>query len=129
MDDKAEAAWSLLQAGEMEELQALLTEETIELELPLVRDKIIGRPNLMTARRYCDLVTNSITFWEWCLDGYQWRLPGGLDPVLTDSDRRVIRGGSWSVNGDSCRAAMRGRSEPGQAATDVGLRPIITRVK
>ena len=67
--------------------------------------------------------------WEWCLDGYQWRLPGGLDPVLTDSDRRVIRGGSWSVNGDSCRAAMRGRCEPGQSEADVGLRPIITRVK
>ena len=38
--------------------------------------------------------------WQWCYDLYQFKLPGGTDPVVTTGTLgRVRRGGSWDNNG------------------------------
>ncbi len=47
--------------------------------------------------------------WEWCEDAY-------------DGSTRVIRGGSWSLTAEYCRAACRGRRSPASANHDLGLR-------
>lgn len=47
--------------------------------------------------------------WEWCLDGYDKSLPGGVDPVRSPSDSslRVVRGGSWNFDAFEGRCANR----------------------
>ncbi|HEY3964305.1 MAG TPA: SUMF1/EgtB/PvdO family nonheme iron enzyme, partial [Planctomycetaceae bacterium] len=46
--------------------------------------------------------------WEWCLDWYAPKLPGGVDPLVTeeleDEARRVARGGGWGDAGENCRS-------------------------
>jgi serine/threonine protein kinase/formylglycine-generating enzyme required for sulfatase activity len=57
--------------------------------------------------------------WEWCQDGY------GLYPnptVPAEGSLRVGRGGSWSYGGMGCRAASRGRFEPGLRSDGLGFR-------
>jgi formylglycine-generating enzyme required for sulfatase activity len=51
---------------------------------------------------------------EWCADWHGEKLVGGTDPVgvLTGPDR-VIRGGSWDLDGFDCRSASRGGYDPG----------------
>lgn len=44
--------------------------------------------------------------WEWCFDWY------GYLPAKTAGNYRVIRGGSWSYDAGSCRAAYRSRNWP-----------------
>ncbi len=68
--------------------------------------------------------------WEWCedvwhdsyngapSDGSAW-LSGG------DSSLRVLRGGSWSSNGDACRAASRDWNAPGDRDDNVGFRVVV----
>ncbi|MGB8854253.1 MAG: formylglycine-generating enzyme family protein [Pirellulales bacterium] len=47
--------------------------------------------------------------WEWCLDGYEKSLPGGVDPVRSPSGSplRVVRGGSWNFDAFEGRCANR----------------------
>jgi len=49
--------------------------------------------------------------WEWCEDHFE---AGG--------SARVIRGGSWSDRGTSCRASIRGSYEPSDRGYDLGFR-------
>jgi formylglycine-generating enzyme required for sulfatase activity len=58
---------------------------------------------------------------EWCLD--QWDFSdnyAGLpatDPVCTTGPNRVLRGGYWISNAQSCRSAYRGASDPATPTT------------
>ncbi len=68
--------------------------------------------------------------WEWCLDywhnnyssaptdGSGW-MSGG------DSSLRVLRGGSWYVNGGDCRSASRGSTWRGDRYYAVGVRVVV----
>ena len=62
--------------------------------------------------------------WEWCADGYGPYAAGAAsDPSGPGSaTRRVLRGGSWSDYGRSCRSAYRYRDEPGYRIQDYGFR-------
>ena len=51
--------------------------------------------------------------WEWCRDGYEEKLPGGVNPEVTKATYRVVRGGSWPFPSASSRSASRFRFEPG----------------
>jgi formylglycine-generating enzyme required for sulfatase activity len=56
----------------------------------------------------CDMAGN---VWQWCENLHQ-----------KDSTRRVFRGGSWSSQATSCRAASRASRLPGSREKDNGLR-------
>jgi len=59
--------------------------------------------------------------WEWCIDWYADKLPGGTDPMGAFSDSlRVFRGGSWFYYGRFCRGALRPGSDPGSATSVSG---------
>ena len=69
--------------------------------------------------------------WEWCRDWYHVRLPGGVDPDLSNirgvpnrdgSYSRVRRGGAWIEAGWACRSAVRLRYEPERVSDHIGLR-------
>jgi formylglycine-generating enzyme required for sulfatase activity len=47
--------------------------------------------------------------WEWCEDPY-------------DASSRVLRGGSWGVNADDLRSAIRNHDRPGNRGKFVGFR-------
>jgi formylglycine-generating enzyme required for sulfatase activity len=60
------------------------------------------------------------TVWEWCLSKHD-------SPDLTasrsdDFDHRVLRGGSWGLNRDDARCALRDRNYPDDRGSDVGFR-------
>lgn len=55
--------------------------------------------------------------WEWCSDGYDENFYGQtsgvvVDPECLSSDRRVLRGGSWSSFAGYSRSALRFRGAP-----------------
>ncbi len=61
--------------------------------------------------------------WEWCADGYDATLPGGVEPrVMTNGSRRVLRGGGWSNTARRCRSANRLRNTPSYRNSNLGLR-------
>ena len=60
--------------------------------------------------------------WEWCEDGYQERLPGGVDPLVSTGQSRVIRGGGWYDRGGDCRSANRLRGSPDIRSVLYGFR-------
>lgn len=45
--------------------------------------------------------------WEWCRDCYADKLPGGEDPLVTQGDKRVLRGGCYVSSDSNCRSAER----------------------
>ena len=67
---------------------------------------------------------------EWCLDWYG-AYPGGTvtDPqgpaTPTSGMYRVLRGGSWNMNGGLCRSASRSCSTPKSTRRTDGFRPIL----
>ena len=64
--------------------------------------------------------------WECCTDWYAKGLQGGADPKGPLSGlSRVVRGGSWSYDAISCRAAFRFRYVPGLRTFDLGFRPAL----
>ena len=64
--------------------------------------------------------------YEWCLDWYTDKLPGGTDPAeMTTGDSRNIRGGTWNRRGASCRNAYRYSYDPSQRTNNIGFRVII----
>ena len=67
--------------------------------------------------------------WEWCLDGYNSNLPGGVDPVVKSSSYRVIRGGGWFDFARSCRSADRYYYSPGYRYYCLGFRICIVPVQ
>jgi sulfatase modifying factor 1 len=71
--------------------------------------------------------------YEWCRDWYHTKMPGGVDPDLSEvkGDRnrdgtysRSRRGGGWSDDGAACRSACRLRYEPERSADHIGFRVI-----
>lgn len=61
--------------------------------------------------------------WEWCLDTYQERLPGGTDPVvLNETSYRVVRGGSCFDPAAYCQVAARSWCLPVTRRSGVGFR-------
>jgi formylglycine-generating enzyme required for sulfatase activity len=62
--------------------------------------------------------------WEWCQD-WLGAYPGGavIDPVgPAEGEDRVLRGGSWIVDGRHARSAQRDANLPGVRIDDVGFR-------
>jgi len=62
--------------------------------------------------------------WEWCADRY-CPYPSGVavDPLgVCDSDRLVIRGGSWYYGADSARSALRYTHMPVDSGPSLGFR-------
>ena len=75
---------------------------------------------------------------EWCLDWYHGRLPGGIDPDLSQirgvpnrdgSYSRVRRGGAWNDEYIYCRSAFRLRYEPERRADHIGFRVVLKQAK
>lgn len=68
--------------------------------------------------------------WEWCLDHVELnkqnmlksRIPGAVDPFITEGRWRSLRGGSFNVGFNRCRAAYRGANDPGVKRDDRGFR-------
>ncbi len=64
--------------------------------------------------------------WEWCQDrhaaNYYKSSPREDPPGPTQAWLRVVRGGSWSFHGWSCRSAYRSGCEPGYRGRDLGFR-------
>jgi formylglycine-generating enzyme required for sulfatase activity len=65
--------------------------------------------------------------WEWCQDYYYDAYSGAdeKDPIKVlqgPIDARVLRGGSWSNDAESCRAACRVGNAPGNRYDGFGLR-------
>jgi formylglycine-generating enzyme required for sulfatase activity len=69
--------------------------------------------------------------WEWCADhshpnylgapddGSSW-----IDPTADELEKRLLRGGSWSVFPGSCRSACRFHLRPDFAFDFVGFRVV-----
>lgn len=70
--------------------------------------------------------------WEWCADGYEDRYDGRAetDPIgPRDTDRKVVRGGSWKESANKCRSATRLGLSRTTAREDVGFRVVLAPVK
>ena len=65
--------------------------------------------------------------WEWCAAWYGYYPAGALtDPAGSNTGvSRVDRGGSWYGDAADCRAAYRGRLEPGFRSHSLGFRPAL----
>lgn len=81
----------------------------------------------------CDMHGNEF---EWCRDWYHARLPGGMDPDLSQRQgvanrngtySRVRRGGAWTDTPEFCRSALRLRYEPPRGADHIGMRIAVVR--
>jgi formylglycine-generating enzyme required for sulfatase activity len=69
--------------------------------------------------------------WEWCLDHWHESYEGApsdgsawLKPSASEEEPRLLRGGSWLSFPRDCRSASRGRNQPDNALSDVGLRVV-----
>jgi formylglycine-generating enzyme required for sulfatase activity len=66
--------------------------------------------------------------WEWCLDRWEGKLPGGTitnAPVFSQGNLRTARGGSWLYEPKSCRSANRDDYGPANRCSDVGFRLVL----
>ena len=68
--------------------------------------------------------------WEWCLDKYSDKLPGGTDPVVSSGGSvRAFRGGGWNGYAARCRSADRRRNSGGHRTNFVGFRVALSSVQ
>ena len=79
---------------------------------------------VLEGREFYDLHGN---VWEWGMDHYGKRLPGGDNPLHTHSGPVVSRGGSWNYDARYLRSANRGYGNPGNRGNFVGFRLVRTR--
>ncbi len=67
--------------------------------------------------------------WEWCRDWFQNKLPGGVDPLVTEvGTGRVFRGGGWESAAHLCRTAFRSGQVPDEAGHVLGFRVALVEV-
>jgi formylglycine-generating enzyme required for sulfatase activity len=67
--------------------------------------------------------------WEWCLDSFASYPAGAVtDPFVTNGPYRVLRGGSWRSDSNSCRSANRGNGTPGYTDDNFGFRVVLAPV-
>jgi formylglycine-generating enzyme required for sulfatase activity len=75
--------------------------------------------------------------WEWCADvwhdtygGQNGNPPSDGSAWITGGDqyKRIIRGGSWSSDGERCRTTNRGNAVVGGRFNDVGFRIVCTAI-
>lgn len=73
---------------------------------------------------------------EWCRDWYHWKLPGGVDPDLSNvkgtmnrdgTYSRSRRGSAWVDDGWVCRSAFRQRFEPERRYDHIGFRIVAVK--
>ena len=64
--------------------------------------------------------------WEWCQDGFEEKLPGGRDPVVSSGSSRVLRGGSWYADAIGARCSYRGYGDPAYRYDRIGFRVIVS---
>ena len=63
--------------------------------------------------------------YEWCLDRYDEKLAGGLDPAGASSGSfRVLRGGDWDDNADYHRVEHRFAFPPTHSGDFIGFRVV-----
>ncbi len=68
--------------------------------------------------------------WEWCMDAWHENYIGApIDSsewydTNTKVKHRLLRGGSWNYEPESCRSAMRNSSSPDQRQRDIGFRVV-----
>lgn len=61
--------------------------------------------------------------WEWCSDGYDKKLAGGINPTgSSQSTFRVSRGGGWCFRAAYCRSACRFYRRPDTRSIELGFR-------
>jgi formylglycine-generating enzyme required for sulfatase activity len=61
--------------------------------------------------------------WEWCADHHEERLPGGVDPCVSNTDEcPVYKGGGWYSDEFFCLAARRSYSAPAHCSCGLGFR-------
>jgi formylglycine-generating enzyme required for sulfatase activity len=64
---------------------------------------------------------------EWCLDGFEDKLPGGKDPLApTRGYDRAVRGGGWTDGAVNCRSAWRWRESSASSSYSRGFRLVRT---
>ncbi len=68
--------------------------------------------------------------WEWWFDAWHDSYnnaptDGSAWEKAGDPGKRVLRGGSWGLNGDNCRAADRGRDPPDLRNDTYGFRLVL----
>jgi serine/threonine protein kinase len=66
---------------------------------------------------------------EWCADWYVDKLKGGTNPIAdarAGKENRVLRGGSWLINGLNCRSSNRSRYTSGDRFDNIGFRCLRT---
>ncbi len=76
--------------------------------------------------------------WEWCQDWYHPRLPGGVNPDLSEEKgarngdgtySRVRRGGAWVESAEFCRSAQRLRYEQERHSDHIGFRVCLVKIE
>ena len=88
-----------------------------------------GRPNAVTTRpqgaSWVGALHLSGNVWEWTsslFDGYPYVLDNKHEDATNRTNNRVLRGGSWSSNGDLTRAAYRYNNAPDLRSNSFGFR-------
>lgn len=68
---------------------------------------------------------------EWVKDAWdgEAKLPGGVDPLVTDGHMRILRGGSWSLPKCYLCSTTRHANTPSNSGGGFGFRVIRTRAK
>lgn len=66
---------------------------------------------------------------EWCIDGFDLKLEGGVDPRgAIESNLRVYRGGSWASSSANIRSDSRAGDSPKLRNSGIGFRVVIRDV-
>lgn len=70
---------------------------------------------------------------EWCLDWYQHKVKGGVDPVQRqpsdwEKPPRVVRPNSWGNTGRYGHSASRYHTPPHGRSSHIGLRPVLSKL-
>ncbi len=63
---------------------------------------------------------------EWVWDAYSKNLTSGVDPVISEGNERVIRGGSYDSKSQECRSSSREKADPGMRSDSIGFRLVKT---